>query len=173
MNKIFCVQARRSKYFSRQISSQQPDTNILVLNCGSSSIKFQVGSCIALLLYLMHLSCLPQVLNPVTESCQLKGQADRLNGQDGKLKFTWRGEEVRESLEGTSYQVSKERIYSDTFPLLVHLQKTADIILDIASQVKLDFVGHRVVHGGERFKEATEITEETLRNLTDIQGIHS
>ena len=121
----------------------------------------------------MHQSCLPQVLNPVTESCQLKGQADRLNGQDGKLKFTWRGEEVRESLEGTSYQVSKERIYSDTFPLLVHLQKTADIILDIASQVKLDFVGHRVVHGGERFKEATEITEETLKNLTDIQGIHS
>ena len=118
----------------------------------------------------MHLSCLPQVLNPVTESCQLKGQADRLNGQDGKLKFTWRGEEVRESLEGTSYQVSKARKQSDTFPLLVHLQKTADIILDIASQVKLDFVGHRVVHGGERFKEATEITEETLMNLTDIQG---
>ena len=53
------------------------------------------------------------------------------------------------------------------------MQKTADIILDIASQVKLDFVGHRVVHGGERFKEATEITEETLRNLTDIQGIFS
>ena len=63
------------------------------------------------------------------------------------------------------------RKQSYTFPLLIHLQKTADIILDIASQVKLDFVGHRVVHGGERFKEATEITEETLRNLTDIQGI--
>ena len=169
MNKRFCVPVRRSKYFSRQISSQQPDTNILVLNCGSSSIKFQVVTQVLLI----HLNSLPQVLNPVTESCQLKGQADRLNGQDGKLKFTWRGEEVRESLEGTSYQVSKTRKQSDTFPLLVHLQKTADIILDIASQVKLDFVGHRVVHGGERFKEATEITEETLRNLTDIQGIHS
>ena len=53
------------------------------------------------------------------------------------------------------------------------MQKTADIILDIASQVKLDFVGHRVVHGGERFKEATEITEEALKNLTDIQGIQT
>ena len=170
MNKIFCVPARRSKYFSRQISSQQPDTNILVLNCGSSSIKFQVGSCIA-----FHISYAPKLFSPGSEPSDriMSTEGPGRQTQDGKLKFTWRGEEVRESLEGTSYQVSKARKQSDTFPLLVCLQKTADIILDIASQVKLDFVGHRVVHGGERFKEATEITEETLRNLTDIQGIHS
>ena len=45
-----------------------------------------------------------------------------------------------------------------------------DKILDIASQSQIDFVGHRVVHGGELFRDVTEITEESLKDLRRTEG---
>ena len=45
-----------------------------------------------------------------------------------------------------------------------------DRILDIASQRKIDYVGHRVVHGGELFRDATEITEESFEDLRRTEG---
>ena len=46
-----------------------------------------------------------------------------------------------------------------------------DKILDIASQSQIDFVGHRVVHGGELFRDVTEITDESLKDLRRTEGI--
>lgn len=51
------------------------------------------------------------------------------------------------------------------------LQDVVDKILDIASQSKIDYVGHRVVHGGELFRDVTEITEESLKNLKRTEGM--
>ena len=52
-------------------------------------------------------------------------------------------------------------------------QNVVDRILDIASQRKIDFVGHRVVHGGELFRDVTEITEESFEDLKRTEGIGS
>ena len=46
-----------------------------------------------------------------------------------------------------------------------------DKILDIASQSQIDYVGHRVVHGGELFRDVTEITEESLEDLRRTEGM--
>ena len=48
-----------------------------------------------------------------------------------------------------------------------------DRILDIASQRKIDFVGHRVVHGGELFRDATEITQESFEDIRRTEGLGS
>ena len=50
------------------------------------------------------------------------------------------------------------------------LQNVVDKILDIASQSQIDFVGHRVVHGGELFRDVTEITDESLKDLRRTEG---
>ena len=42
----------------------------------------------------------------------------------------------------------------------------AEKVLDLASGFEFDFIGHRVVHGGELFKDVTEMTKETLWKLS-------
>ena len=42
--------------------------------------------------------------------------------------------------------------------------------MDIAAKVDFEFIGHRVVHGGELFKDVTEMTEENLSQLSRISS---
>ena len=42
--------------------------------------------------------------------------------------------------------------------------------MDLAAKVDFEFIGHRVVHGGELFKDVTEMTEENLSRLSTISG---
>ena len=58
----------------------------------------------------------------------------------------------------------------------IFLQDVVDKILDIASQSKIDYIGHRVVHGGELFRDVTEITEKSLKELRrteDLAPLHN
>jgi len=66
---------------------------VLVLNCGSSSIKFQV-------------------IVPSEERCLLSGQADRLNSSLGKLKWKLDGDTSVESLASPSYEEVVDRIFN-------------------------------------------------------------
>ena len=43
-------------------------------------------------------------------------------------------------------------------------------ILNLAREANFDFIGHRVVHGGETFKTATELNDDVLRDLQKIDG---
>ena len=70
-------------FLGRTLSSCPASESVLVLNCGSSSLKFKV-------------------VNPVTEDCVMAGQADRR----GVMKYQVVGEKFSEELEeDTSYQV--------------------------------------------------------------------
>ena len=111
-----------------------------------------------------------QVLNPENEKIQLLGQADRLNSREAKLKFSWKGNDVNSKQLGkTNYKVYCLISWCcQNFEYT--LQNVVDKILDIASQSQIDFVGHRVVHGGELFRDVTEITEESLKDLRKIEG---
>ena len=56
---------------------------------------------------------------------------------------------------------------------LFFIQNVVNRILDVASQTNIDYVGHRVVHGGEMFRDVTEMTVDTLRDLIKTEGKES
>jgi len=122
--------------------------NILVLNSGSSSLKFQV------------IATDPEriVWNKDERLC--RGQIEGIGGEaivtvhppdGGRQKFTVLLLDIASALE---YLV--RWIVSD-----------ASGIMQIRSLADIDAVGHRVVHGGELFSESTVITGEVLKGIED------
>ena len=122
--------------------------NILVLNCGSSSLKYQL-------------------INSDTEAVLAKGLCERI-GIDGKLKHEPAG---------------GEKYVSDA-PLADHtaaVQAVVDALLDkdhgvIESVDEIHAVGHRVVHGGEKFASSVLITDEVkqaLEDCTELAPLHN
>ena len=122
--------------------------NILVLNCGSSSLKYQL-------------------INSDTEAVLAKGLCERIV-IDGKLKHEPAG---------------GEKYVSDA-PLADHtaaVQAVIDALLDkdhgvIESVDEIHAVGHRVVHGGEKFASSVLITDEVkqaLEDCTELAPLHN
>ena len=116
--------------------------NILVINAGSSSLKYQL-------------------LNPETGELLAKGLCERI-GIDGK--FTYKpqveGKEVLSAVD-VAMPTHSEAI-----------QAVLDALVDskngvISSMAEIDAVGHRVVHGGEAFAGSVRITDEVMKALED------
>jgi acetate kinase len=129
---------------------------VLVLNCGSSSIKYQVFS-------------MPQA------EIIAKGLVQRIGESDGGIEQTSDGSRQSMTLEIPDHEFGLQ--------LAVKLLTEGDEApLDDVSEV--DAVGHRVVHGGERFTETVLIDDEVieaieahaehapLHNPPNLQGIH-
>jgi len=112
---------------------------ILVINAGSSSVKYQ--------LYDTALHA------PVA-----KGGITRI-GIDGDVKHTV-GEKVYRAQENIpDHESAIKRI--------IELLTGPDFGV-IASMAEVDAVGHRVVHGGETFKESVLVTEDVIRSIEDV-----
>ena len=116
--------------------------NILVINAGSSSLKYQL-------------------LNPETGVLLAKGLCERI-GIDGK--FTYKpqveGKAARDAVD-VAMPTHSEAIQA----VLDALVDGADGV--IGSMKEIDAVGHRVVHGGESFNKSVLITDEVLRAIED------
>ncbi len=116
--------------------------NILVINAGSSSLKYQL-------------------LNPETGVLLAKGLCERI-GIDGK--FTYKPQlEGKETLDAIDVAMPT---HSEA------IQTVLDALVDgkngvIGSMKEIDAVGHRVVHGGEAFNQSVLITEEVMKALED------
>ena len=112
---------------------------VLVINCGSSSIKFQL-------------------LEMENEMLLAKGQVERI-GMDGSLlKFLGKHEyviEIKMTIPDhkTGIQLILESIVQENYGV-------------IASLEEIECIGHRVVHGGERFKESVVINDEVLKTIS-------
>ncbi|HOL39548.1 MAG: acetate kinase [Dictyoglomaceae bacterium] len=129
---------------------------ILVLNCGSSSVKYQV-------------------FDMKDEKVLAKGLAERV-GISGSYISHQKGSQSKKIFEIPL--PSHKRAIEEIFKLLVDKN---DGILNSLSEI--DAVGHRIVNGGEGFLEATVVNEETyekfkecvnfapLHNPYHIQGI--
>ena len=116
--------------------------NILVINAGSSSLKYQL-------------------LNPETGDLLAKGLCERI-GIDGK--FTYKpqveGKKVLDAID-VAMPTHSEAI-----------QAVLDALVDaengvIGSMKEIDAVGHRVVHGGEAFNKSVLITDEVMKAIED------
>lgn len=122
---------------------------VLVLNCGSSSIKYKL-------------------FNTESKAVLAQGGIEKI-GLDGSfLKFTTQsGEKVKLEKDIKEHTAGIEFIL-DT---LVSSEYGC-----IAKLEEIDAVGHRVVHGGEKFNESVLITEEVkamIRECYDIAPLHN
>ncbi len=122
--------------------------NVLVINCGSSSLKYQL-------------------INSESEQVLAKGLCERI-GIDGRLTYQKAGadKEVTEAAMPTH----KEAIQL-VLDALVN-EKTGAI----SSLSEVNAVGHRVVHGGEKFASSVVINEEVLAAIeecNDLAPLHN
>lgn len=122
--------------------------NILVLNCGSSSVKFQLIS--------TDLELLAR-----DEDVRLaRGVIERIGGE-AIITLGKRGDEPRRS----TAPVRDTRAAVET--IIRWVTSEASGIESVRSVADIHAVGHRVVHGGERFTQSVLITDEVLRGIED------
>lgn len=122
--------------------------NVLVLNCGSSSVKFQ----------LLHTD--PDLIEADEDRRLARGQIERLGG---KALLTFRagdGRALRSSEPIRDHEAAIDRI-------LRWVISPGSGIEDVRSTSDIGAVGHRVVHGGERFQASTLITAEVVAGIED------
>lgn len=122
--------------------------NVLVINCGSSSLKYQL-------------------INSDTEDVLAKGLCERI-GIDGRLVYQKAGcdKEITEAAMPTH----KEAIQM-VLDALVNDKTGA-----IKSLSEVNAVGHRIVHGGEKFASSVVITDEVLKAVAqcnDLAPLHN
>ncbi len=122
---------------------------ILVLNSGSSSIKFQL-------------------IETDNQKVLAKGVAERIGIKGSRVKYSRPGNpEVHFEGDILDHQMAIEYILG----ILKSQQYGVVSELD-----EINAVGHRVVHGGERFKESVLITPEVIKEIevvSDLAPLHN
>ena len=123
--------------------------NILVINCGSSSLKYQL-------------------IQSDTEEVLAKGLCERI-GIDGGMMVhqAGQGEKIKKPLEMKTHTVAVKEVIAIL---------TDSEIGVISSLGEIGAVGHRIVHGGEKFSHSTILTEEVLREIescNDLAPLHN
>ncbi len=117
--------------------------NVLVINCGSSSLKYQL-------------------IDSVTEDVLAKGLCERIK-IDGKLKHTPTGKEMVEI---------DSPMPDHTAAVELVLKMLTDPVHGVISSLdEIGAVGHRIVHGGEKFASSTLITDEVIQAITDCNDL--
>lgn len=121
---------------------------VLVINCGSSSLKYQL-------------------IDSVTEEVVAKGICERI-GIDGRLTHKPAGK--------TPYECS-DPMPNHTVAVSMVLAALTDAEHGvIASLDEIGAVGHRLVHGGEKFASSVVITDEVIANVeacNDLAPLHN
>ncbi|MGN0347289.1 MAG: acetate kinase [Lachnospiraceae bacterium] len=118
--------------------------NILVINCGSSSLKYQL-------------------IDSSTEEVLAKGLAERIGIDGSQLTHTLAGKDkvvIAQPMEDHNIAV---KLVIDALTNPEHGV--------IASLSEIGAVGHRVVHGGEKFKKAVLIDESVLKDIEDLSAL--
>lgn len=121
--------------------------NILVLNCGSSSLKFQIVS-----------TDLEKISNN-TDRQLAEGQIERIGGA-AVITFSAKGKETERSAQPI-------RDIRHALETVLRWISESSAIEGINSLADIQAVGHRVVHGGEKFTESVIVTDEVLRGIED------
>ena len=122
--------------------------NVLVINCGSSSLKFQL-------------------INAETEKVLAKGLCERI-GIDGRLTYQPAGGEKEKSDLAMPTHTEAIQFVIDALTN----EKTGVV----KSLGEIGAVGHRLVHGGEKFASSVVITDEVkkaVEECNDLAPLHN
>lgn len=122
---------------------------ILVINCGSSSLKYQL-------------------IDSGTEEVLAKGLCERIGiGGSAITHQPAGGEKVKTEIPMPNHTVAVQLV----------IEKLTDASVGvIASLEEIDAVGHRIVHGGERFAESVLLTEDVMKAIeecNDLAPLHN
>jgi acetate kinase len=128
--------------YGLRLQGERPE-KILVVNCGSSSLKYSF-------------------YDTADESRQARGQVERIGIAGTRHAYRGpKGEVKRELPRGG---------FVEAFNAMV-AELTAKETGVIGGAGEVSVVAHRVVHGGERFTEATLITDEVLAQIEDLNPL--
>ena len=112
---------------------------ILVINCGSSSLKYQL-------------------INMENEECLALGLVERIAIEGSKLT---------QKANGEKYIIEEQmKDHTDAIRLVLGalVDETHGVIKDLS---EIGAVGHRIVHGGEKYAESVIVTDEVMKNLQE------
>ena len=122
--------------------------NILVINCGSSSLKFQL-------------------INAESEEVLAKGLCERI-GIDGRLTYQPAGGEK---------EISEKAMPTHTEAIQFVIDALTNEKTGVVKSLReIGAVGHRIVHGGEKFASSVVITEEVkkaVEECNDLAPLHN
>jgi acetate kinase len=137
---------------------EELEMNVLVINCGSSSLKFQV-------------------INPQNEEVKAKGLVERIGIANSRVKYEpTGGEKIEINTDIPNHKVG--------IKLVIDALTDPNHGI-ITSMDEINAVGHRVVHGAEDFNQSVVINDEVmdalersselapLHNPANIQGIEA
>jgi acetate kinase len=122
--------------------------NVLILNSGSSSLKFQVIA-----------TDLEQI-KEYKDDRICRGEVEGIGGE-GIIKVRYR-EQPERTLTAPVRDMGAALDY-----ILRYIASDRSGISEIKSTADVNAVGHRVVHGGELFKESTLIDDRVLKGIED------
>lgn len=123
---------------------------VLVLNCGSSSLKYQL-------------------IDMENEAVLCKGLVERI-GIDGSI--------LKHEKEGLDGKHVVEQPMKDHKDAIGHvLSAVVDPTVGAVNEMKeIDAVGHRIVHGGEKFASSAVLTDEVIaaiKDCSDLAPLHN
>ena len=123
--------------------------NILVINCGSSSLKFQL-------------------IDSETEECIAKGLCERIGIEGSRITYTPDGGEKEQTVTPMPDHTEAIRLVLEALTN----EKTGVV----KSLDEIGAVGHRIVHGGEKFAASTIITDDVMKAIeecNDLAPLHN
>lgn len=118
--------------------------NILVINCGSSSLKFQL-------------------INSESEEVIAKGLCERIGIEGSCLVYTPQGGEKQKTESPMADHTAAIKMVLDALT-----DEKTGVVKDLA---EIGAVGHRIVHGGENFSQATIIDDEVIKAIEDCNDL--
>lgn len=118
--------------------------NILVINCGSSSLKFQL-------------------IDAVTEKLIAKGLCERIGIEGSQLVYQPAGQDKIKTVTPMEDHTKAIKLVLEALT-----DKEKGVVKDLS---EIGAVGHRIVHGGEKFAASTLITEEVIAAITECNEL--
>ncbi|MFT5873063.1 MAG: acetate kinase [Clostridium sp.] len=116
---------------------------ILVINCGSSSLKYQL-------------------INMENEKCLALGLVERIGIEGSKLT---------QKVNGEKYVIEEPmKDHTDAIRLVIGalVDATHGVIKDLS---EIGAVGHRIVHGGEKYSKSVIINDEVMKSLEECSKL--
>lgn len=123
--------------------------NVLVINCGSSSLKYQL-------------------IDSTSEEVLAKGLCERI-GIDGSA--------ITHQKAGEGKVKTEAEMPDHTAAVRLVIEKLTDAKEGVIGSLKeIDAVGHRIVHGGEKFAGSVLLTDEVMKEIeacSDLAPLHN